>query len=232
MLKINSQYSNPVILIPARYDSSRFPGKPLTLLNNIPMVRMVYIKCISSGFNTYVVTDSRTVSHCIPYEHVVFTDNAFNGTERCKKALANEKLMQYDTIINVQGDMPDITPDIIHSVYNCLKQGWDIATADTEMPEHLISDPNSVKLIHNTSFATWFGRGTNYGSHHLGVYGYTRDILKHYPKEESKHEKIEKLEQLRWLDSGTTIGVTRVDFQGIEINTPEDVDRWHANQSS
>jgi len=216
------------ILIPSRYNSSRFPGKPLAMLDGVPMIKRVYDACVASNLPTYVLTDDVRVASVFHNASVIIDYKDYeNGTERCAGALTIDYMQKYDQFINVQGDMPDITPDIIHSVVECLDSGWDIATAYTEMKPELLADPNTVKLIHNRAFAFWFGRGTNYGSHHLGVYGYTKDALKYYPKKESEHEKIENLEQLRWLDSGTSIGVTRVDFNGIEINTPEDNDRWH-----
>ena len=222
------------ILIPARYNSTRFPGKPLVDLDGTPMIKRVYETCVSSGLPTFVLTDDMRIYELFgPRACWIDQEQEYdNGTERCAGAVSNNMFTKYcghyDQFINVQGDMPDITPDIIHSVVDCLNDGWDVATAYTKMKPELLADPNSVKLIHNRSYAFWFGRGTNYGSHHLGVYGYTREILEYYPKEESEHEKIEKLEQLRWLDSGTTIGVTQVDFNGIEINTPEDVEKWHS----
>lgn len=212
------------ILIPARYHSSRFPGKPLCDLGGKTMIQRVYDNCLKTGLDTFVLSDDERIAEKIGAGTIIDKSDYNNGTERCAGAAKN---LNYDRFINVQGDMPDITSDIIHSVVNCLEDGWQVATAYTQMKKELLSDPNSVKIIHNRSFAFWFGRGTNYGSHHLGVYGYTKLALTHYPKEESEHEKIEKLEQLRWLDNGTTIGVCRVDFDGVEINTPEDMERWN-----
>jgi len=218
------------ILIPARYNSSRFPGKPLVKLDGKPMIQRVVEACQETDYKVTVLTDDRRIVKAVDNmcSTVMEWTDYKNGTERCQGVVKDDWYKKNDYFINVQGDMPDITPDIIHSVVDCLNDGWDVATAYTQMKPELLADPNSVKLIHNRSYAFWFGRGTNYGSHHLGVYGYTREILEYYPKEESEHEKIEKLEQLRWLDSGTTIGVTRVDFNGIEINTPEDVEKWHS----
>ena len=218
---------NTAVLIPARFQSSRFPGKPLALLNGVPMIMRVFDKCYRTGYDTYILTDDTRIGKLFDEKHVIYTEDCVNGTERCTQALA---YTNYDQYINVQGDMPDITSDIIHSVVNCLNDGWEVATAYTQMKKELLSDPNSVKLIHNRSYAFWFGRGTNYGSHHLGVYGYTKQALTCYPKEESEHEKIEKLEQLRWLDNGTTIGVCNVDFNGVEINTPEDMEKWNESR--
>jgi 3-deoxy-manno-octulosonate cytidylyltransferase (CMP-KDO synthetase) len=103
----------------------------------------------------------------------------------------------------------------------------------TDMSKELQNDPNSVKMIQGyPSKALWFGRGsTGYGEWHLGVYGYKRHALVAYPNlEVTKEETVEQLEQIRWLKSGWQIGCSRVDFNGIEINTPEEAERW--NESS
>jgi 3-deoxy-manno-octulosonate cytidylyltransferase (CMP-KDO synthetase) len=90
------------------------------------------------------------------------------------------------------------------------------------------SDPNSVKIIHNGRTAKWFGRGiTGYGDHHLGVYGYKNYLLNSYSSlKVYPEEQIERLEQLRWIQNNVTIGVVEVEFNGIEINTKEDLDKW------
>tara|TARA_B100000035_G_scaffold289307_1_gene275603 strand:- start:398 stop:895 length:498 start_codon:yes stop_codon:yes gene_type:complete len=155
----------------------------------------------------------------------LMTSDADNGTERCMQVI-DEKL-QYDRYINVQGDMPDITTDIIKAVEAELQRS-DVATAYTPMDFNLRNDPNCVKMIHNRGRAHWFLRASlTYGDHHLGIYGYNREskamynISKKFPEED-----IEKLEQLRWIQNGIKIGVVEVEFDGIEINTPEDLEKW------
>jgi 3-deoxy-manno-octulosonate cytidylyltransferase (CMP-KDO synthetase) len=216
------------IVIPARIDSTRLPGKMLLPLNGVPLIKYVYNKCQGAGFDTFVLTDSRRVAHLFPYSNVVYTGDADNGTDRCCQALEDKKLDKYNRIINVQGDMPDITPEIIRRVEWQLNY-HQLSTAYTTMTEEQRADPNSVKVIHNREHVHWFGRGiTGYGDHHLGVYGYRRDVLemyKHLPA--CPEENIEKLEQLRWLQHGYRIAVTPVEFTGLEINTQNDLDRWH-----
>lgn len=214
------------ILIPARYDSTRFPGKPLALLNGIPMVRYVYNKCKATGLDTYVLTDSRKVAQAIPYDDVLFTNDAGNGTERCMKVIDTK--LQYDRYINVQGDMPDITEDIIRAVENELQRS-DVSTAYTTADFNLRSDPNCVKLIHTRGRAHWFLRASiMYGDHHLGVYGYNREAKTMYSASTKfPEEDIEKLEQLRWIQNGIKLGVVEVEFNGIEVNTPADLEEWH-----
>ena len=92
------------------------------------------------------------------------------------------------------------------------------------------NDPNSVKMVRAGDPGLWFGRGmTGYGEWHLGVYGYKRNPLEFYHTYEvEQEEQVEKLEQLRWLKNGWQMGCSSVYFNGIEINAPEDVDKWHS----
>ena len=136
-------------------------------------------------------------------------------------------LKNYDNYINVQGDMPDITSKIILAVENELHRS-DVATAYTPMDFNLRNDPNSVKMIHSRGRAHWFLRASlEYGDHHLGIYGYNREAKAMYnASTKFVEEDIEKLEQLRWIQNGVRIGVVEVEFDGIEINTPEDLEKW------
>jgi 3-deoxy-manno-octulosonate cytidylyltransferase (CMP-KDO synthetase) len=155
----------------------------------------------------------------------LWTTEAENGTERCMQVI--DEVLQYDRYINVQGDMPDITADIIRAVEKELQKS-DVATAYTPMDFNLRNDPNSVKMIHSRGRAHWFLRASlTYGDHHLGVYGYNREAKAMYnASTKFVEEDIEKLEQLRWIQNGVKIGVVEVEFDGIEINTPEDLEKW------
>lgn len=226
------------ILIPARYGSTRFPGKPLAMLDGIPMIRLVYERCRKAanalGLSTIVLTDSTEIADKFFDTQVWLDDTDYrNGTERCAGFAASKRGEEFTHFINVQGDMPDITTDIIKYVYYNLNE-YDITTAHTEMDPKLREDPNTVKMIEGAGMVLWCGRGfTKYGKHHLGVYGYARDALLRYPTlPVSAEEDIEQLEQLRWLKSGCTIGTQSVYFNGIEINTPEDIERWHRTKHS
>jgi 3-deoxy-manno-octulosonate cytidylyltransferase (CMP-KDO synthetase) len=101
------------------------------------------------------------------------------------------------------------------------------------MSEEEQNNPNSVKMVRAGDQALWFGRGmTGYGDWHLGVYGYRKNALQCYPNLQiEKEEHIEKLEQLRWLKNGWQIGCLSVYFNGVEINSPEDVDTWQQKRS-
>jgi 3-deoxy-manno-octulosonate cytidylyltransferase (CMP-KDO synthetase) len=212
------------ILIPARLNSTRFPNKILAELNGVPLIRHVYNKCVATGLDTFVVTPDIEIADYIP--NSILVGDADNGTERCM--LAIDERLQYDRYINVQGDMPDITTEIIRAVEAELQHS-DVATAYTTMDFNLRSDPNCVKMIHSRGRAHWFLRASlAYGDHHLGVYGYNREAKAMYSvSRRFIEEDIENLEQLRWIQNGIKIGVVEVEFDGIEINSPEDLEEWH-----
>jgi len=216
------------ILIPARYASTRFPGKPLAMLNGVPMIKRVYDACTASKIPTYVLTDHQDIYNVIGPNCIMDNDNYENGTERIAGAVKKSALLdQYDQFVNVQGDMPDVTLQMIERCIWHL-QHYQITTLWTDMPKEMQDDPNSVKMIRSGDKALWFGRGiTGYGHWHLGIYGYSRNVLEFYNTYEiEQEEQVEKLEQLRWLKAGWDIGCLHADFNGVEINTPEDIDRW------
>jgi len=225
------------IVIPARYDSTRLPGKPLIPLHGVPMIRHVFERCRKAakelGLSTYVLTDHEDIAAKFAPDQVWLDDVDYrNGTERAAGFAASKKGEPYTHYINVQGDMPDITTDIIKYVYYNLNE-YSVTTVHTDMDPVLRSDPNTVKMVEGDGTALWFGRGfTHYGKHHLGVYGYERSTLLRYPElAVTAEEDIEQLEQLRWLKHGCKIGTQSVYYNGIEINTPEDVERWHEKKN-
>jgi 3-deoxy-manno-octulosonate cytidylyltransferase (CMP-KDO synthetase) len=223
--------TSTAILIPARYASTRLPGKPLAMLHSVPMIKRVYDACIASKIPTYVLTDNKTIAQCIQSAGgKVYIDSKdyANGTERCAGAIKSSLFDEYDNFINVQGDMPDVTIDIIEKVKWHL-QHYPVTTVWTEMPKEKQNDPSSVKMVRAGDQCLWFGRGmTGYGDWHLGVYGYKRNALELYPSMQiEKEEQIEQLEQLRWLKNGWQIGCLNVQYNGVEINTSEDIKEWH-----
>jgi len=212
------------VLIPARIGSTRFPEKPLTILNGMPMVRRVYFNCLETGLDTFVLTDSKRVASLFPNDIALYNTVSYeNGTERCAGALDHPVLDQYKRFINVQCDMPDVTATMIERCLECLDH-YPLSTVYTSNPKN-----DSVKLIRAGDQALWFSRNTTgYGEWHLGLYGYRRDALQMYNKLEIPSEEgIEKLEQLRWLKAGWQMGCTHVDFNGTEINTLQDVETWN-----
>jgi 3-deoxy-manno-octulosonate cytidylyltransferase (CMP-KDO synthetase) len=221
------------ILIPARYASTRFPGKPLVELDGVPMIKRVYDACIASKIPTYVLTDDMRIFELFNSTNCWIDETPYeNGTERCAGAIKNDFFKDYNQFINVQGDMPDVTLQMIERCVEWL-QYYPVSTVFATMPEEIQNEPNSVKMVRAGDQALWFGRGmTGYGEWHLGIYGYRRNALKLYPSLEiTQEETIEQLEQLRWLKSGWQIGCSSVYFNGVEINSPEDVDIWHKQNS-
>lgn len=224
------------ILIPARYASTRYPGKPLTMLGDKPMIQRVAETCKSSGYDTYVLTDNKTIAQAAQASGVgiyIDSENYENGTERCAGAIRSRKFDDYDQFINVQGDMPDVTIEMIEKAIMGLKY-YTTTTVFTDMPTEKQNDISSVKMIRSGDQCLWFGRGmTGYGEWHLGVYGYRKNALQSYLHLRlEKEELVEKLEQLRWLKNGWQMGCYRVNFNGTEINTPEDLEEWQKKNLS
>ena len=221
------------ILIPARYGSTRFPGKPLIDLDGTTMIKRVYNTCKSTGIDTFVLTDHQDIYNEIGPNCIIDRTDYQNGTERCAGAIQNSNFNDYQYFINVQGDMPDVNADIINAVKDLLFKGADVATVYSEADKIGRLNLNVVKMIKGTDNAQWFGRGfAHYGYHHLGIYGYTRTALQFYPAlKVTEEEQIEGLEQLRWIKNGWKISVSSVQFKGIEINTPQDVENWNAKQT-
>ena len=221
------------ILIPARYGSTRLPGKPLCMLDGVPMIKRVYDACIASKIPTYVLTDDPRIAQVFQNTSIIIDSEDYkNGTERCAGAIKLDYMQKYDQFINVQGDMPDVDVAMIQQVQWHL-QHYSVTTVFTEMPLCMQEDPNTVKMIKAGDQALWFGRGiTGYGDWHLGVYGYRRNALEMYPTlAEYEEERIEQLEQLRWIKNGWQIGCLSVNYNGVEINSPEDIVTWHIKNS-
>ena len=220
------------VLIPARMGSSRLPGKPLIKLGGKAMIQRVYDECIKSKLDTYVLTDDWAIAEVMktPSNILVEETKQFaNGTERCADAIRHPELAQYDQLINVQGDMPDISADMIVSTLHQLKH-YSVSTMYTNMEEGYNharnNDPNCVKMIVDCSHAdnvAYCGLVVDlkYGKHHLGIYGYHREALEDYSSlKVPEEETIEGLEQLRWLKAGYNIGCMHTpSLNGIEINT-------------
>ena len=199
------------------------------MLDGVPMIKRVYDACIASKIPTYVLTDDVRIASVFQNTSVIIDDTDYeNGTERCAGAIKLDYMQKYNKFINVQGDMPDVTLGMIQKTLWHLKH-YPVTTVFTDMPEDKQNDPNSVKMVRAGDQALWFGRGmTGYGDWHLGVYGYRRNALEMYtnlPVE--REEEVEKLEQLRWLKNGWQVGCLSVYYNGVEINTPEDVNEWH-----
>lgn len=230
-------------IIPARYGSTRFPGKPLTLIDGKSMIYRVYQRCKNATLlqDVVVATDNQEI-----YDHVTgfggkavmtHTDH-INGTERCADALG---LLDetYDAVINIQGDEPFVEPEQIDLlVRNLEKHPYSIATLIRPITDiNEIENPNVVKVVCNVNNkALYFSRSVipymraiksnpTYLKH-VGLYGYHVDVLKEIVKlEPTQNEQAERLEQLRWLENGFDIFTSMTDYESISIDSPDDIEK-------
>lgn len=232
------------IIIPARYASTRFPGKPLALIHGKPMIQCVYEAASTSAADCVTVaTDDTRIENCVKSfgGNVVMTSPTLpSGTDRCGEAAQKLHLAPNDIIINVQGDEPYITKEVINLLIdNIKKEHIQISTLITPLTEESeIVDPNKVKVVFDKNGkAIYFSRHTipylrnhqqytpNYYKH-IGIYAYKHQCLQELIQlPESPLEKSEKLEQLRWIENGYSIYVSICEYEGIGIDTPEDLEK-------
>lgn len=242
---------NTIAIIPARYASSRFPGKPLININGISMIERVYLQVMKAKLVDEIVVatdDDRIFSHVYGFGGVVvYTDsNHKSGTDRCLEALEtiqNETYQNYDVVINVQGDEPFINPEVIDIVASSFQdKNVDIATIKQKIDSiDDLKSPNVVKLTTTKSNkALYFSRSIipyvknedlkKYLQNetffkHIGIYGYRTDVLKEIAtKNISKLEDAEKLEQLRWIENDYKIYAFESDAKSYAIDTVEDLE--------
>ncbi|MDO3626180.1 3-deoxy-manno-octulosonate cytidylyltransferase [Mucilaginibacter sp. BT774] len=232
-------------IIPARYDSTRFPGKPLADIAGKSMIQRVYEqakKCAQLSEVIVATDDDRIFEHVLGFggKAVMTSPSHQSGTDRCAEVA--EKYSEHDVIINIQGDEPYIDPEQISKLIGCFNG------ADTQLAtlikkisnEQELHNTNSPKVIVNkNSEAIYFSRSPlphirgqesqNWLQHftyfkHIGIYGYQADILKQITKlPVSPLEKAESLEQLRWVENGYKIKVAETEIETIAIDTPEDL---------
>ncbi len=245
---------NFLAVIPARYASSRFPGKPLALLGNKPVIQWVYERTKAACEHVVVATDDARIATVVEGFGGVAVMTAvdhLSGTDRCLEAAelycASQKL-DFDVIINVQGDEPFIDISQINLLKACFKiSNVDIATlvSPFALDVEQIMDPNNVKVTFAANGkALYFSRSPipylrdvvpeNWATaheyfHHLGMYAYRFDVLSEITQlPVSSLEKAESLEQLRWLENGYNVFVKKTNIRSIGIDTPEDLARAEA----
>jgi len=235
-------------IIPARYASTRYPGKPLIDIQGKSMIQRVYEQASKSkSLNRVVVAtdDERIFAHVQSFggEAVMTAENHPSGTDRCKEVLV--KLGDdFDYVINIQGDEPFIDPIQIDTLAETLADGdTELATLIIPVTDsELLFDKGEVKVVLNTSMeALYFSRMVipyikgveekdwhlhhNY-YRHVGMYAYRKDVLMAITKlSVSSLEQAESLEQLRWLEHGFKIKCALTDFESHCIDTPEDVEK-------
>jgi 3-deoxy-manno-octulosonate cytidylyltransferase (CMP-KDO synthetase) len=220
-----------LIVIPARYNSTRLPGKPLLDIGGKTMIQRVWEQCVLSDSDEVVIaTDSQLIyDNVSEYAKVVMTSpECESGTERAIEV--HQKFSKYDIIINVQGDEPFIDPDDINLVINSAKLNPDkISTLVTTLNEQDALDRNCVKCICDYRDVCMFTRSPMYKSQkytykHIGIYGFSSKILETISTLDTKtiNEEVDRLEQLRWLDNGLEMVISYTQNQSIGIDTPED----------
>lgn len=236
-----------IAIIPARYASTRFPGKPLAMLGGATVIQRVYNQVLKAVDNVLVATDDeRILNHVKSFggNAVMTSTEHRSGTDRCWEAY-NINNGNEDIIINVQGDEPFIQPEQIEAIKQCFDdKNTQVATLIKPFHKdenyNLLENPNKVKVvIDNNMNALYFSRsvipclrGIDKGlwpsSHqyytHLGMYAYRAKALYKITRlSQSKLEIAESLEQLRWLENGLKIKVGISQQSSIGIDTPEDL---------
>ncbi len=238
-------------IIPARYDSMRFPGKPLANIGGKTMIQRVYEQALKALECVYVATDDeRIVENVASFKgRVVLTSKKHrSGTDRCSEAIQviqeTESGKHFDVVINVQGDEPFIKPEQLHLLMGCFDDNSvQIATLVKQITENEdIFNPNIVKVIRNKeSQALYFSRSPipylrnedkeNWKNaypffKHIGIYAYKIKTLRQLTMlKPSPLEIAESLEQNRWLENGYSIVAETTKFDTIAIDTPEDIDK-------
>ena len=238
-----------IAIIPARYASTRFPGKPLALLGGIPIIQRVYERVQACINDVCVATDDERIMKCVEEfgGNVVMTGTHHkSGTDRCYEALCLQK-KDYDVVINVQGDEPFIAASQLAAVQTCFDdETTKIATLVKPFTEsdgwESLQNPNTPKVvISNDSTAMYFSRSVipyfrgmgpeNWLHHHtfykhIGLYAYRSEVLGQITRMPlGVLEQVESLEQLRWLQAGLKIKVALTHEETIGIDTPEDLAR-------
>ncbi len=235
-------------IIPARYASTRFPAKPLAMLGRKCIIEWVWSVAKSLFDDVIVATDDERIAKVVEgFGGVAMMTSSEHrcGTERCAE-VARRVGDGYDIILNIQGDEPFIQREQLSEVVaQFANPDIDIATLAAPIPpaeSHDIFDPNCVKVtLSDSGRALYFSRSPipyirgvereEWASHHtyyrhLGIYAFRREVLQQITQlTPTPLEMAESLEQLRWLQSGYTIGVGLTSSHSIGIDTPEDLER-------
>ena len=233
-------------IIPARYASTRFPGKPLALLGGKPVIQHVYEKVAAVLEAAYVATDDERIYDIVKSfsgQVVMTRTDHKSGTDRIEEAI--EKIGgEWDVVVNVQGDEPFVAKSQLDTICHCFDDPTtQIATLGKPFESmEAVQNPNSPKIVvDNMGFAMYFSRSvipyvrgkekSSWLTHypflkHLGIYAYRKDVLRQITQlPQSSLEIAESLEQLRWLQNGFKIKVGTTDVETVGIDTPQDLER-------
>ncbi len=233
-------------IIPARYASTRFPGKPLALLGGRPVIQHVYEKAVAALGEAYVATDDQRIFDTVKAfggEAVMTRSDHQSGTDRIEEAC--EKIQtKADVIINIQGDEPFVHASQLETIQRLFDHpDTQIGTLGQRFESiEAVNNTNSPKIVTDKNgFALYFSRSVipfirgkeadEWLAHfpfvkHLGIYAYRRETLREITQlPQSPLEKAESLEQLRWLENGYRIRVGITDIETVGIDTPQDLQR-------
>ncbi len=229
-----------VVVIPARYASSRFPAKPLALLGGRPMIQHTYARAVASSAELVLVaTDHLDIVRAVDAfgGRAVMTDpNHPSGTDRIWEAVRE---LDCEVVVNVQGDEPLIPTEIIDRLIAEMLEHpeFEMATVAVPADRSIVTDPNKVKVVADVNGrALYFSRaaipflrdgGVPAGVlHHWGIYAYRYEALRRFVElAPSALENCEKLEQLRALENGMSIRVLTCRLESVGVDTPEDLAR-------
>lgn len=237
---------NFIGIIPARYQSSRFPGKPLAKIMDKPMIQWVYENASKALPYVCVATDDDRIFDTVKAfggEVVKTLSTHQSGTDRCAEAaLKTAQSRNFDVVVNIQGDEPFVKPEQIELVKSCFEGETEIATLVKKVDsEEELFNPNRPKVVlDKNDFAMYFSRSPipffrgeenkNWiNKHefwsHIGMYAFKADVLQEITKlTRGKLELAESLEQLRWLENGFKIKTAETSSVTIGIDTPEDLE--------
>lgn len=234
-------------IIPARYASTRFPGKLLALINDKPIIQYVYENALKTLDAVWVATDDDRIAEVVTGfggQFIMTRDDHQSGTDRCAEAaqLLEEK-HDFDVVINIQGDEPFVRGEQLNALKKCFDDPkTEIATLVKKIEQaEVLFNPNRPKVVmdcNNNALLfsreaiphirgikkdKWIEQYAFYS--HLGIYAYRKEVLHQITKlARSKLELAESLEQLRWLEHGFVIKVALTEFESIGIDTPEDLE--------
>ena len=230
-----------LIVIPVRMASKRFPNKPMAMIKGKPMIQRVWEQAISSGVGDVIVACGEKEVHDLITSlngKAELTDpNLPSGTDRVYAAIQkHSNIYQYESIINLQGDMPLIEPENIRQVNYPLKQGYDIGTLVTGFSNNNeAKDKNITKAYIEWIKKELIGKAIDFNKdinffdekyfyHHVGIYSFRYETLKKFISlPPSNNEKIRQLEQMRALDANMSIGVGYIKNVPIGVDTIEDL---------
>ena len=235
---------NIYAFIPARYQSSRFPGKPLAMINGKPMIRHTYERALACSelSAVYVATDDERILECVEGfggKALMTRPDHVSGTDRIAEAARKIGVKDRDLVVNIQGDQPAFQPEVVSAMIGPLVKDESIPMSTLKCrirDEKDVTNPNHVKVVtDNHGVALYFSRcpipfcrdvnPDQVHYKHLGFYCFRMDfLLKFTALPEGKLESLEKLEQLRALENGYRISVPESMYDSIEVDVPEDVD--------